>query len=442
MKLLNICIVLGLILLGKVNCFPLPLNEYSFVMARNNVKFLDTNGPKESNEKEKVVGIYFEKLKADEFKRTGLSGFYALKPIETILDSLVNSDLYAQLKLFPKGGNLHMHESQMANRKNMLETIMANEEYDYLHICDKSNKFYCQTKSCKCTDYYLTFLKNSKYADTDGWVKVKESSWTIEQILNKTTLTGILNNLSTKVSPTDSSGRWNIANSIGVFNFYDDLVGYNKTRFDYLKSCLDNSLRENVQLIEFRRSNFKGLYYFNETGEKVFLPINDEIDRLLKFKKDYIAQNPNFIDFNFIINSRRSKAKQDIQNELDLAIKTQKLYPDFIKGYDMVGEEDQGHTLLFHADSLIKGFNYTSNNNGFNYFFHTGETNWPSDFPPPINGDDSSTSNNVYDAIVFDTHRIGHGLAYIKHPNLYQYLRDRNIAVETCPASNQILGFY
>ena len=106
----------------------------------------------------------------------------------------------------------------------------------------------------------------------------------------------------------------------------------------------------------------------------------------------------------------------------------------------MAGEEDQGHTLLFHADSLIKGFNYTSNNNGFNYFFHTGETNWPSDYAPPINGDDSS--KNVYDAIVFDTHRIGHGLAYIKHPNFYQYLKDRNIEMETCPASNQILGLY
>ena len=59
---------------------------------------------------------------------------------------------------------------------------------------------------------------------------------------------------------------------------------------------------------------------------------------------------------------------------------------------------------------------------------------------PPQFGDDSSTANNVYDAIVFKTHRIGHGLAYIKHPNLYAQLRDRKIAIEVCPASNQILG--
>ena len=115
---------------------PLPLNEYSFVLARNYVKSLDSNGPKELNAREKVVQIYFQKLKTDEYQRIGSSEFYALQPIETILDSIINSELYAKLKLLPKGGNLHMHEDQMANRKQLLEIIMANEEYDYLYICD------------------------------------------------------------------------------------------------------------------------------------------------------------------------------------------------------------------------------------------------------------------------------------------------------------------
>ena len=38
-----------------------------------------------------------------------------------------------------------------------------------------------------------------------------------------------------------------------------------------------------------------------------------------------------------------------------MAIQAQ--YPDLIRGYDLVGEEDQGHTLLFHSQSLIQGFN-------------------------------------------------------------------------------------
>jgi adenosine deaminase CECR1 len=59
---------------------------------------------------------------------------------------------------------------------------------------------------------------------------------------------------------------------------------------------------------------------------------------------------------------------------------------------------------------------------------------------PSVFGDDSSTLDNIYDAIVFQTHRIGHDMGFFKHPKLYPYLRKRGIAIEVCPASNQMLG--
>jgi adenosine deaminase CECR1 len=106
-----------------------------------------------------------------------------------------------------------------------------------------------------------------------------------------------------------------------------------------------------------------------------------------------------------------------------------------------VGEEDIGHSLLFHSDALIQGLNYSLNSNeSFKYYFHTGETNWPTDIYTSEYSEDSSTDDNVFDAILFKTKRIGHGLAYFKHPNLYPYLKNNKIAIETCPASNQILG--
>lgn len=126
-----------------------------------------------------------------------------------------------------------------------------------------------------------------------------------------------------------------------------------------------------------------------------------------------------------------------------LAIKTQKEYPDMIRGYDLVGEEDLGHTLLFHSDSLIEAFNYMENgsDNTFSLNFHVGETNWPDDFKPTLDGDDVSTLNNIYDSLLMHTHRIGHGLGFIKHPELYPFIKQNGIAIEVCPTSNQILGF-
>ncbi|CAF0983957.1 unnamed protein product, partial [Brachionus calyciflorus] len=88
------------------------------------------------------------------------------------------------------------------------------------------------------------------------------------------------------------------------------------------------------------------------------------------------------------------------------------------------------------------GFNYSQSSNGtFNLVFHTAETNWPQDLEPAQFGDAVSTLDNIYDSIILRTSRVGHGIGLIKHPDLYKYLIDRQIAVEICPASNQILGY-
>ena len=139
---------------------------------------------------------------------------------------------------------------------------------------------------------------------------MKDSSWTLEAIVNQTTLRGILSNLETPVALTDSVGRWDIANNYGVFNFYSDIIKYNTTRFQYLKACLDTSLSENVQLIEFRRSGFRNLWYFNSTDNtRGILTGKQEVDMILRFKSDYLEKNPSFIDFNFLLYTGRGQSK-------------------------------------------------------------------------------------------------------------------------------------
>jgi len=177
-------------------------------------------------------------------------------------------------------------------------------------------------------------------------------------------------------------------------------------------------------------------------AKKVPISPEQEIDQLIELKKKFIDTNPSFIDFTFLIYSVRRLPTNAIQSDIVKSIELQKKYPDIIRGYDMVGEEDQGHTLLFHADTLRAAQNYSKLANGtFNLFFHTAETNWPEDQMPSNYGDAVSTMDNIYDAIILNTQRIGHGLGFIKHPNLNPYLKEREIAIEICPASNQILGY-
>jgi len=332
--------------------------------------------------------------------------------------------------LLPKGGNLHIHEFQILDRKLFLESIKNSSEYDLLYICDQN--------TCVNKKYYLSYFKGNVPL---GWTKVKNSNWTITEIVKKTTLIGILNDLKTPLYPTDTEARWNLASQYGVFSFYSDLVKHNATRFNYMKLVLDHALEENVQLLEFRRGIFGNLFYFNENGSRISINATEEIDLLLKFKKDYILKNPKLIDFVFVIYSSRRASKEQIKKEINYLINLQRFYPDFIRGYDMVGEEDQGHTILFHSESLINAFNYSRiSNQSFHLLFHAGETNWPEEHLPSNHGDGVSTFENIYDALVLRTSRIGHGLSLAKRPDLYEYIRERQIAVEVCPASNQILG--
>jgi len=230
----------------------------------------------------------------------------------------------------------------MLNRKKLLEMIKSSEEYDYLYICDKISSDFCRrnVNLCQCKDYYLKYIKKVNASYPDGWIKVKDSNWTIDKIVKKTTLIGMLNEMDEKLYPTDSAARWKVALDNGLFDFYTDLITYNKTRFDYLKGCLDDALSENVQLIEFRRSNFDGLYTFNSNGDRIVnVSPEEELTMIESFKSDYTQENEDLIDFTFIIYGSRRNSKEEIRKNLEDTISIQKKFPDLIRGFDLVSEK-------------------------------------------------------------------------------------------------------
>lgn len=63
------------------------------------------------------------------------------------------------------------------------------------------------------------------------------------------------------------------------------------------------------------------------------------------------------------------------------------------------------------------------------FIFHAGETL----------GDGTSTDYNLFDAILLQTKRIGHGTSLYRHPRLMQLARDNGICIEVCPISSEIL---
>lgn len=62
----------------------------------------------------------------------------------------------------------------------------------------------------------------------------------------------------------------------------------------------------------------------------------------------------------------------NIANGTKLSLSWAKMFPDFLVGYDLVGQEDKGHSLLYFIDELMN--QTTAEKLSIPYFFHAGET--------------------------------------------------------------------
>ena len=125
-------------------------------------------------------------------------------------------------------------------------------------------------------------------------------------------------------------------------------------------------------------------------------------------------------------------SETDSDTDMKNCIQGKKLYPDVVCGYDLVGPEDDGRTLHDLTPELI-WFQEECAREGVEipFFFHAGE----------CLGDGDETDQNLFDAILFGTRRIGHGFSLYKHPLLIDMVKEKQILVESCPISNEVLRY-
>jgi len=92
----------------------------------------------------------------------------------------------------------------------------------------------------------------------------------------------------------------------------------------------------------------------------------------------------------------------------------QNKFGKYVVGYDLVDEEDRYFTLLHYLEEFLKISKYTKQHHlpPLKYYFHAGETFW-----------NKRSHENLYDAILLNTTRIGHGLAVKDHPLLMNIIK-------------------
>ena len=169
----------------------------------------------------------------------------------------------------------------------------------------------------------------------------------------------------------------------------------------------------------------------NSHGEPDFMDwfktFGEEIE---KFKASEAGQSVGFKGARMIWTVIRSMDNKTIIPRMKDCAAVKKAFPELICGFDFVGQEDPGRTLSdltptifwFRKHCMQEGVDIP-------FFFHAGE----------CLGDGDETDNNLFDAILLGSRRIGHGYSLYKHPLLIDMVKEKKILVESCPISNEIL---
>ncbi|KAK6508364.1 hypothetical protein TWF506_010458 [Arthrobotrys conoides] len=172
-----------------------------------------------------------------------------------------------------------------------------------------------------------------------------------------------------------------------------------------------------------------------------FVPENPEdrhkgaYQQLAAFKEELEAfkatpEGKNFWGARIIWTTLRMHSREYIEENMRYCVEVYKKFPDIIAGFDLVGQEDLGRPLV----DLIPELKYFENlcaKEGVTipFFLHAGE----------VNSDGDVHDENLFDAILLGTKRIGHGFSMYKHPLLLEEVKERNICLEVCPISNEVL---
>ena len=211
-----------------------------------------------------------------------------------------------------------------------------------------------------------------------------------------------------------------------IFQRISAFTTYQPVFRDYYLEALGALIKDGIQHVELREMYAMPMYdlvhpsgYYNAD---TIVRYYREIQEALKQKEPDFTLKTIYTDIRF-------KSKKDISASLVHAFKLRKKYPDMVKGFDLVAEEDAGNTTLYYLDSWLLLDSLTKVY-GVNMplYFHGGESDWGS-------------VENLYDCILLGSKRIGHGFNLFKFPKLMTEVRNAEICLEINPLSNQILGY-
>jgi len=323
--------------------------------------------------------------------------------------SMLESEVFKFICQMPKGGILHIHDSTITP----LEFLIANASYrENLYICSSSSSGPLNFIFAPSTPAHPVECKWELVSER----RSREGAAEFDAFL------------LSRFSLYSDNPAETYPNSNVVWRAFEDalisisgILNYAPVFRDYFYEGLQSIYDDNVQYVEIR-TLLPQVYELNGTVLDEFQVTALYSEIFEKFGRDY----PDFSGAKIIYAPHRRANAAEITGYISLVSELKRQFPNVVAGFDLVGQEDLGPALHSFINELISGLD----NADLKYFFHAGETDW----------EGTSVDENLIDAILLNTTRIGHGFAIAKHPVVMEMARAKQVPIEVCPISNQILG--
>lgn len=352
-------------------------------------------------------------------------------------ETMIKTKSWQIIKKMPKGALLHAHQDAMIDVDWLIDQVIATEGMAMtasLPLSDAKARQNAevQFQYTKVATADIASIWSTAYPSSQ-FVSVSEAA----KLFPEGGMAGFKTWLRSRctISPENSIRHHHGVNDIwrkfkSCFPILNSMEYYEPIFRASIKRLLVQLVEDGLKWVDFRTTfsfefRLEGCEQPSK-GSGDMLRVFDEEVKMFKASE----KGKDFWGCRFIWTTLRGKGKKEVVEHMKECIQMKKAYPHIIAGYDVVGQEDLGRPLVDLTPELF-WFKKKCVESGVDipFFFHAGE----------CLGDGDETDQNLFDAILLGTRRIGHGFSLFKHPLLLEMVKTKKILIESCPISNEVL---
>lgn len=271
-----------------------------------------------------------------------------------VIDQIRESKLFKIIRIMPKGGILHTHDTAVASLDYLIS--VTYREHLWQGVDTETNEiedFKFSRESPADLKPHLNWTLAAKERSSrgrDNYDAYIRSLFTLRNNIPRNT-------------HRDINKVWDIFGN--MFGLAEPLISFVPVWSDYYRETLREALQDNVQYMEFR-GTLPTLYDLDGNN---YSP-SDSIQLYVDVLKDFKNENPDFIGSKFIFAPVKAVPDSVVEEYMRIVVQLHEEFPDFMAGFDLVGREADSRQLISFTERILEL------PTDIKLFFHAGETNW------------------------------------------------------------------